>query len=352
MKNLFRLPILWLLDILGINALCRWLNRKKVIILWYHGVCDEGFDLLKGYSERHIPKTTFGKHLDYLRRKGYTFINMSELIDALKNKKKIDKSVVLTFDDGFRNVVENAYPIMKEYGAKGCFYLVSDLIGKNQLLWTDFVEMVIRNQKKGNFQFILKGEKINYRLGDKSSNQYAMVDIKEKLRAIPDKERLEHLEQFSNFRLDDVPKEFFMTSWQQIRELEPDILEIGSHTRRHPNCANLSSNEELEEEILNSKIIIENNTSRKIKHFCYPAGSYDDRVIAKVTECGYESAVTTIDGFVSENSDLYKLKRIATGEQFLHFKASVSGSYIILQGIKDIIISWLRGRISKSSNHS
>jgi peptidoglycan/xylan/chitin deacetylase (PgdA/CDA1 family) len=335
---MYRLLLLWLLDILGVNALCRMLNRNKAVILLYHGVCDDSFNLLKGCDERHISKSAFRKHLEYLKRKRYVFMSMTELTDSLKNKEKVDKSVVLTFDDGFRNIVENAYPIMKEFGAKGCFYLVSDLIGTEQLLWTDHVETVIRNQQKGDFQFIFKGEKINYRVGDKSSNEHAMIDIKKKLRTIPDKERLEYLEQFRNVRLDDVPNEFIMASWKQIRELELDVLEIGSHTRRHSNCMNFSSNEELEDEIRNSKIIIENNTGRKIKHFCYPAGSYDDRVITKLTEYGYESAVTITDGFVHENSDLFRLKRIGTGEQFLRFKAYLSGSYFVLQRIINCVI--------------
>ena len=139
MKNIFKLLLFLLFDISGINALCRIVNRNKAVILWYHGICDEDFTLTK----RHIPKSVFRKQLSYLKRKGYVFVSMSELLAFIKNKKKIGKSVVLTFDDGFRNIVENAYPIMKEFGAKGCFYLVSELIGKSELLWTDHVEIVV-----------------------------------------------------------------------------------------------------------------------------------------------------------------------------------------------------------------
>ncbi len=276
--------------------------------------------------------------MSYLKRKGYVFVSMSELLAAIKNKGVKDKSVILTFDDGFRNVVENAYPIMKEFGAKGCFYLVSGLTGTNQLLWTDYVETVIRNQKKGNFQFIFKGEKVNYRLEDEESYKHAMEDIKVKLRTISDTERREHLEQFSALRLDEVPKEFITASWEQIKELDYNILEIGSHTKWHPNCSNLTSNEELEDAIHNSKIDIEKNIGRRVAHFCYPAGSYNGVVIDKVIDCGYESAVTIIHGFNDEHSDLYKLKRILSGEQFLLFKSSVSGSYNLARRIKAILL--------------
>ncbi len=336
-KTYLRILLLRALDISGINALCRTLNRHKAIILWYHGISDDGFGLLRGFDERHIPKSLFRKHLEYLKRQGYIFVSMTDLLNAIKNKKRIDKFVVLTFDDGFRNIVENAYPIMKDFSAKGCFYLVSDLIGTNELLWTDFVETVIRNQKKGNFQFVFKGEKIDYVLDDKYSYQDAMKDIKAKLRSISDRARHEHLEQFNSIELDDVPREFTMATWEQINQLDKNLLEIGSHTRRHPNCVNLTSNEELEDEIKNSKVDIEKNTGYQIKHFCYPAGSYDDRVVAKVIEYGYESAVTTAQGFNDESSDLYRLKRIEANEQFLFFKAGVSGSYNLLRRIKAVL---------------
>jgi peptidoglycan/xylan/chitin deacetylase (PgdA/CDA1 family) len=333
MKGILKLFLWRLLDIFGINALCRLANRHKAIILWYHGICDDNFNLTK----RHLPKSIFRKQLGYIKGKGYTFVSMSELVDTIQNKGKIDKLIVLTFDDGFKNICENAYPIMKESGAKGCFYLVSSLIGKDQLLWTDQVEMVIRNQKKGDYQFRFKEEIINYNIQDDNSYEHVAEDIKAKLRMLPDKERHEHMKQFTNLDLTGVPKEFIIANWEQIKKLDPDLIEIGSHTKRHPNCVNLTSNDELEDEINNSKTDIEDQLGHKIRHFCYPAGSHDDRIISKVMEYGYDSAVTTIQGFNNENSDLYKLKRIPASEQFLLFKASISGSYNIARKIKAII---------------
>jgi peptidoglycan/xylan/chitin deacetylase (PgdA/CDA1 family) len=335
-KHYIYILVLWALDISGINALCRCSNRKKALILWYHGICDESFNLLRGFDERHVSGTMFKKQLRYLKRRGYTFITMTDLVNTVKKKEKMDKIVTLTFDDGFKNVVENAYPIMKDFGVKGCFYLVSDLIGTNELLWTDFIETVIRNQNIGKFQFIFKGATINYQLGDKKSYEYAMKDVKAKLRALPDKDRVGHLKQFADHKLYNVPKEFMMATWEQLKRLDPNILEIGGHTKRHPNCANLTTDSELEDEIYSSKNDIERNTGRKIAHFCYPAGSYNNAVISGLQKYGYESAVTIENGFNDETSDLFRLKRIEANGQFLFFKASVSGSIMMVGRIKKL----------------
>lgn len=327
MKKAAKSLLLRCLDILGVNGLFRICNRNKALILYYHGICGENFTLLKDYDERHIAGQLFRKQLEYLKRHGYVFVSMTELINALDSKANVGKYVVLTFDDGFRNVLKNAYPLMRESNARGCFYLVSELVGKKQLLWTDYIETVIRNWSGGDFEFIYKGEKTIYMIGDKRSSEHAMRDIKAKLRNIPDKERCEHLTQFSGYRLSNIPEEFLMAGWEEIRELDQKIIEIGGHTKSHPDCENLITDDELEREILGSKMEIEKELGRKVVHFCYPAGSYNDGVVNKVKEYGYLSAVTTDAGFVDRNTDLFRLKRIVTGNDFQLFKANISGSY-------------------------
>lgn len=326
-----------LIDILGINALCQFLNRRRAVILWYHGICDDDFDLLRGYDERHLPVSAFRQQLAYLKDKGYAFVSLTELTKALTSGEKVGKKVVLTFDDGFRNVVANAYPIIREYGARGCYYLVADLIGGDEPLWTDYVETVVRNQPLGEFAFSFKGEKVTYTLTDKKSYEHAMTDIKMKLRSIPDTERLEHLKQFGDIQKESIPEEFSLANWEEIKGLDPAVMEIGSHTRRHPNLTRLTTAAEVQDEIAGSKEAIEAKIGRAVAHFCYPAGAYDEGIIARVIESGYQSAVTISYGFIDEEADPYTLNRIEATASLELFKAHVSGSYNILKSITDIL---------------
>ena len=346
MKHVLQKLVLLTLDALGVNALFRFFNRNKALIIWYHGVCDDGFDLLKGYDERHIPKSLFRKQVEFLKRKNYVFVTLSELVETIEEKKSTKKLAVLTFDDGFRNVVENAYPIMEELSAKGCFYLVSNLIGENRLLWTDYIETLIRNTRSREFKFIFKGEQISYELNSTKSRQKAMRDIKRKLRSVSDTERQEHLRQFDD-NLEDIPKEFLFADWDQIRTLNRAILEVGSHTRNHPDCRGLVSDLEFENELMNSKKDIEQRIGCGVAHYCYPgSSSFDERVIIRVNEYvkryGYASATTTIPGLNDQNSDPYTLKRIVATENFLLFKAETSGSYLLLYELLDRVLGSLR----------
>jgi peptidoglycan/xylan/chitin deacetylase (PgdA/CDA1 family) len=321
------------IDVLGINAIFRYINRNKAIVLWYHGVCGDDFKLLKGYDERHVPLTLFREQLEYLKRKGYQFVTMSHLHDCLANNKKIYKLVVLTFDDGFSNIVENAYPAMNRVNARGTFYLVTDLIGSNELLWTDFVETTVRTSQSRELKFKFTNREISYDLNSRQSREFAMRDIKKRLRSIPDSERKRHLLQFDSIPQTAVPDDFRFSDWNQIKSLDSESLEIGSHTVNHPNLTALKTEDEYKTEILDSKNIIEYNTKQQIDHFCYPAGAYNSRVAEYVRKSGYKTAVTTKPGFSQNGDDPFEIRRVVVTESFPAFKAYVSGFYIFLRSI-------------------
>ena len=111
--------------------------------------------------------------------------------------------------------------------------------------------------------------------------------------------------------------------------MDRDILEVGSHTRNHPNCVNLVSRDEFESELKGSQQDIEKQIGYPVKNFCYPAGSYDDRVINFVKE-HYSSACTIVPGFNDLNTPLFELRRISTDENTGLFKSMVSGSYFFV----------------------
>jgi peptidoglycan/xylan/chitin deacetylase (PgdA/CDA1 family) len=128
-----------------------------------------------------------------------------------------------------------------------------------------------------------------------------------------------------------APTEFAPADWTELAALDPSILEIGSHTQSHPNCDKIDSPEELRDEIAGSKSAIERHLGWSVAHFCYPAGAFNNTVIDSVRSAGFESAVTTIEGFAEPGADLFLLKRIVGDNDLLRFKAIVSGSLPWLQ---------------------
>lgn len=96
---------------------------KKILIMYYHEVVKRG----EGATYQKIEEEKFEAQMKYLRDNGYTSLFFSEL-----DKPLPQKSVIVSFDDGFRSVYENAAPIMQKYGIKGNIYLPTAYIGQGE----------------------------------------------------------------------------------------------------------------------------------------------------------------------------------------------------------------------------
>lgn len=91
---------------------------KKVPVLMYHAVSDNPW----GDTTLFVSIKNFELQMKYLYDNGYTPLFLSE-IDSAKN---YDKPIVVTFDDGYKNIYDYAYPILKKYNVKSSFYLITD----------------------------------------------------------------------------------------------------------------------------------------------------------------------------------------------------------------------------------
>lgn len=92
-------------------------------------------------------------------------------------------------------------------------------------------------------------------------------------------------------------------SWDDIKWLDKNGFEIGSHTMTHPSDLKMVYDEDLKYEILSSKELLDSALGHPVKSFCYPRGRYDERVMRQVAEAGYLEARTTIVGKIKPPED-------------------------------------------------
>jgi len=202
----------------------------------------------------------FEKQISYLANNGWHFFTMSELIiqkDDLPNK-----SVAITFDDGYEDNYTNAVEILKKYNAKATIYLVVDRFDRE---WSS-------KRKAKNSSGELKNE-------SKLTNE-------------------------------------------QIKQmLQSNLIEIGSHTLTHDNLPTLDTDNK-KQEIQKSKKAIEDEFGIECNSFCYPFGLYDNQDIQLVQQSGYSSATTTKAGISDiTKANLFELDRITVSgkDNFLAF---------------------------------
>lgn len=133
LSTLLVLPLLLLL--VGVVLMH---SSPGVPVLNYHQVEQKNGNPLTLWPDQ------FEAQMAYLAEEGYTTITIDEMMDALENGAPLpEKPVIITFDDGYADNYEYAYPILKKYGFKATIFLIYDFTNAypNYLTWEQIDEM-------------------------------------------------------------------------------------------------------------------------------------------------------------------------------------------------------------------
>ncbi|MEK6263792.1 MAG: polysaccharide deacetylase family protein [Clostridium sp.] len=102
-------------------------NDKGLPVLMYHSIGYEAGNTVR------VPKENFKKQMKYLKDTGYVTLTLDEAYDFFaKNKPVPEKSVVLTFDDGYVDNYVEALPILNEFEFKATFFVITGAVGKSK----------------------------------------------------------------------------------------------------------------------------------------------------------------------------------------------------------------------------
>ena len=202
-------------------------------------------------------------------------------------------AIALTFDDGLRNNVTVAYPILKKLGIPATFFVCPKLVDERRWLWTHETRARL------------------HRLGvQPDAIEQLMVRVKAmdlETRAAVER-RLE--EETPDFAPTPEEREAYdLASWEELRALDPQVVAIGSHTMTHPILSTLT-HEQAQAEIRDSRAVLEKRLGREVELFCYPNGAADENILA-LARSTYRIAVTVAPGVVRPGTDPLLLPRLA-----------------------------------------
>ena len=143
MKEFLRRNAAFVITNTGISRIGRNIRSQKgAIVLYAHRIADDNEGYLPG-----IPPAYFRAQLAYLT-KHYHIIPLRTLVDALTNDTSIpERSVVLTFDDGFRDNYDIAFPILQEFKAPATIFVVTDALSDGRLPWAQQVGCMLQLTK-------------------------------------------------------------------------------------------------------------------------------------------------------------------------------------------------------------
>lgn len=218
----------------------------------------------------------------------------------------------ITFDDGYKDNYEVAYPILREWHADATIYVSTNFIYGRNSFWYEKVIHAIQNTTMDRLD--LANPKLEVMsLRDGVEKNRVIHELNTKLKQYTSLERnaiadtiLHATNTHETFRGSE------MLSWDDVRDLDRGGIEIGSHTVNHPILSRESS-EVIRDEVWQSKEVIEAETGHKIVSFAYPNGGADDynpTVLREVEAAGYNTACTTIEGINKGQTSRYELLRV------------------------------------------
>jgi peptidoglycan/xylan/chitin deacetylase (PgdA/CDA1 family) len=254
-----------LVHAIGVTRLAAWYHRHRVVFLCYHGVTKRPTRGLSDPKGLHVNYRRFAAHLDFLQRR-YKIISLSDYIRAHHDGRRLPPyCAVLTFDDGFRNFLTAAAPILAARKIPAAVFLITDKAG----------------------------EQTN-------------TDLNREWEPTDDERYL---------------------SWAEALILKEQLnFEIGSHTCSHAGLLTLSA-KETERELLHSYNDLMTHLGVAAPTLSYPKGQYSRLLADDARKLGYACAVTTDRGLNEVHHDLYTLGRTLIGDDddISSFAVRVSG---------------------------
>jgi len=259
--------------------------------------------MFHGVGDSSLPVTSFEDILDMLAR-NFRFGTLEDLLASRHGHNR--PMVCLTFDDGLRNNHTHAYPVLRQRSIPATFYVCPALIEAGSWLWTH--EMRERLRTLGERQLAeLSRELLQAELGREQ-----MISV---MKGLGVSARLRVEEQIRLATPGFVPDQaqrlaFDLMNWDELRQLDPGLITIGSHTMTHAMLDSVTP-EEAEHEVVTSRKVLETKLDREVSHFCYPAGQVGPVAEALVRRT-YRTATLTARGSTPrETMDPYRLPRLS-----------------------------------------
>ena len=264
--------------------------RGNGAILTYHRVLPDSNLHEDSILNIAVSTTNFRKQIAYLKN-NFSILSIDSFLKHINSDSKQFK-LLITFDDGYKDNLDYAYPILKEFNVPAIIYVITKFIGNKFSPWWIKLDDFIRNNR----YFKYKNKKFIFFKNILLLSDQLTIDKQLSLFTKINKKKYDQI--FLNHK--------------EIKFLsEQKLITIGSHSHSHYNFSKLSEKQAFSE-LKISKSILEKIIKKKIIHFSYPYGNYENinfQHIKILEQLGYMSAATTIRKKI-DDPNLFLLPRI------------------------------------------
>jgi peptidoglycan/xylan/chitin deacetylase (PgdA/CDA1 family) len=286
-------------------------RKPGVPILVFHRVNDDRDPFMPS-----LPTAVFAARMAHIARH-YRILTVEEVATRLQEGRVPRNALAITFDDGYRDNLTHAAPILKRLGLPATVFLVTGHIDTPRSLWFDDLAAAF---KSATARRVALEDGRSFPLGTVDERLAALGAALAHLKRLPDGARAGSADGLmAALRANpDRPKRL-MLSWAEVDALRGLGFSIGAHTVTHPILSRLALDRAWDE-IYGSRTAIENALGHPVRAFAYPNGGpadYNASVIRLVGDAGFTCALTTRRGLNDADTPLLELRRGGPWEDHL-----------------------------------
>jgi peptidoglycan/xylan/chitin deacetylase (PgdA/CDA1 family) len=279
---------------------------------------------------RRLSAYDFEQHLAYLVRH-FRVRRLSELARSLRQNSPLEaRTIVLTFDDGYADFIEHAYPVLERYEVPVTLFLVSEFADGRLWLWFDAIQYLIDQTREVRCDLSLNGNDLHLELTSVGARRLAWGTIADECASMDPAEQraaIARLQDALQLSLPSAPTaDYRAMTWDEARRLDSQLVDFGSHTYSHPILSRCTT-AQIHHEVHESKRVLEAQLRRSVDAFCYPSGrpeDYDERAIQSVAHAEYGCATVAHAGPI-RHVDPYTLPRTGAPHHISQFRGVVNG---------------------------
>ncbi|MCY7374717.1 MAG: polysaccharide deacetylase family protein [Pyrinomonadaceae bacterium] len=265
-----------------------------------------------------VSTETFRRHCELLQT-AFEVVSLETAAPFLDGTRRVKRPLaVITFDDGYLDFYEVAFPILNELGLPAVNFLPTNFMGGGKILAHDRIFWLVKLAAEKRISIRAALEKAGIENAAKISGKRDSLAVCDALVHLPNARRekvISELERKIGESAFEYPREYQLLDWEQIGEMQGKGIDFGFHTANHVVLP-LEDDAALETEIFAGKSELERRLNRKVVAFAYPNGAYNARIKNAVAKAGFEIAVTTERKInLPVKSDLLALGRISLCEE-------------------------------------
>ena len=266
----------------GLSRASRLLHRRRGALIFYaHRVAADDECFLQGLSPQYL-----SAQLEYLTRH-HEILSLSELVQRFEDRKPIpERCAVLTFDDGFKDNLDDALPILQRYRVPATIFLVTGSVSSGELPWPQRIGCILQRTTKTEVcHAVLGGLRIP--ITSPARRRLAHKALKSAMESLGRSARERVIDDLAR-TLEVEPVRGRMLTWQDVREMRVVGMEFGAHTFSHPFSARIPL-DEARWEMERSREDLKEHLGIDHPPFCFPAGSMNPQLVSLARELGFRS---------------------------------------------------------------